>query len=76
MTNIIVGPDGDGGWKATKEGNERASFKGGIQSEIIEKAKINLKNNGGGELTIQGRDGIIRDKDTIAPAKDPRNTRG
>jgi hypothetical protein len=76
MTSAIVGPDGNGGWKVTKPGNERASFTGDTQAEMIERAKTNLQNNGGGELIIQGRNGIIRDKDTIAPAVDPRDSKG
>jgi len=30
-----------------------------------------LGNQGGGELSIKGRDGRIRSKDTIAPGNDP-----
>jgi hypothetical protein len=34
-----------------------------------------LQNQGGGELTIIGRDGKIRSKDTIAPGNDPSKIR-
>ncbi len=30
-----------------------------------------LENQGGGELTVKGRDQKIRSKDTIAPGNDP-----
>jgi hypothetical protein len=34
-----------------------------------------LGNQGGGELTIKGRDGLIRSKDTVAPGNDPNPPR-
>lgn len=37
-----------------------------------EKAANNmLKNQGGGELTISGKDGKFRSKDTVKPGNDP-----
>lgn len=32
--------------------------------------------SGGGDVSIHGVDGKIRDKNTIAPAVDPRSTKG
>ena len=37
----------------------------------LQQERENLTNQGGGELTIMGRDGQIRSKDTIAPGRDP-----
>ena len=41
------------------------------QQEAIEAARITLGNQGGGELTVKGRNQKIRSKDTIHPGKDP-----
>jgi hypothetical protein len=35
-----------------------------------------LGNQGGGELSIKGRNGKIRDKKTISPGKDPYPPKG
>ena len=44
---------------------------GGFDEEAIDAAKQMLQNSGGGELTVKGRDGVIRSKDTIPPGNDP-----
>lgn len=59
------------GWANSRIGVERAEGIYPTQREAIDAARLNLQNAGGGELTIQGRDGRIRDKDTIAPGNDP-----
>ena len=41
------------------------------QAEAEAAARQMLRKSGGGELTTMGRDGKIRSKDTIAPARDP-----
>jgi hypothetical protein len=46
------------------------------QKEAIEKARELVEKSGGGELVTHGRDGKIREKDTIPPAKDPFPPRG
>ncbi|WP_218279245.1 DUF2188 domain-containing protein [Knoellia remsis] len=46
------------------------------QADAYADAKRFASNAGGGEVTLHGRDGNIRDKNTIAPAKDPRSTKG
>lgn len=52
-------------------GAERAERIYPTQDEAVRAARENLKNAGGGELTIQGRDGRFRDKNTITPGNDP-----
>ena len=59
------------GWANARVGAERAERIYATQGETIRAARENLKNSGGGELTIQGRDGRFRDKNTIAPGNDP-----
>ncbi|MBE2184492.1 MAG: DUF2188 domain-containing protein [Anaerolineae bacterium] len=39
-------------------------------------ARAQIQRDGGGELTIMGRDGKIVNKDTIAPARDPYPPKG
>ncbi|MGI8683452.1 MAG: DUF2188 domain-containing protein [Mycobacteriales bacterium] len=59
----------DGGWAVEKEEHERVSAVGSTQAEAIERGHEILRNLGGGELIIKGRDGQIRDKVTVAPGK-------
>jgi len=61
----------DGKWENKSTNSERATSVHTTQKEAIDKARENLKNQGGGELTIKGEDGKIRSKDTIAPGNDP-----
>ncbi len=72
MTNRrIVGPHSGGGWQVKAPGAQRASAVGRTQGELIGRARAILGNVGGGELRIQGRNGQIRDSDTVAPGSDP-----
>ena len=67
----IVGPHSGGGWQVKAPGSRRASSVHATQGQAIDNARETLKNQGGGELRIQGRDGQFRDSDTVAPARDP-----
>jgi hypothetical protein len=66
-----VVPNPAGGWDVKKPGGIRASAHAETQSKAEKVAKKILENAGGGEATIHGRDGRIRDSDTVTPAKDP-----
>lgn len=57
-------------WVNKRNDAERASSIHPTQAEAVHAAKENLENQGGGELTIKGRDGLIRSKDTIPPGND------
>ena len=46
------------------------------QKEAIDAARELLYKQGGGELSIHGEDGKIREKDTIAPENDPADIKG
>lgn len=61
----------DGKWVNKRNDANRASSAHETQAEATSSARDMLKNQGGGELTIKGRDGQIRSKDTIAPGHDP-----
>ena len=64
----------DGGWAVEKEDRERVSDVLGTQKEAIDRGHVIVRNLGGGELIVKGRDGKIRDKITVAPGHDdPRS---
>lgn len=66
-----VVPNPGGGWDVTKPGGSRASAHTDTQAEAISRAREIVTNAGGGEVQIHGRNGRIRDSDTIAPGNDP-----
>ena len=59
------------GWANKRNDANKASSVHQTQAEAIKEATKTLKNQGGGELTVKGRDGKIRSKDTIPPGNDP-----
>jgi len=61
----------DGNWVNKRTDGQRASGVHDTQADAKAEARGMLKNSGGGELIIKGRDGKIRSKDTIAPGNDP-----
>jgi hypothetical protein len=65
----------DGQWANKRNDAEKASSLHRTQAEAEAAAKDMLHNQGGGELTVMGRDGQIRSKDTIAPGNDPNPPR-
>lgn len=69
--NRHVVPDGNGGWKVVAPGASRASDLFDRQSDAIDRAREIVDNAGGGEVTIHGRDGKVRDSDTVPPGNDP-----
>ena len=69
--NRHVVPNPDGGWDVRAPGANRASSHHNTQADAERRAKEIVRNAGGGEVRIHGRDGRIRDSDTIAPGNDP-----
>jgi hypothetical protein len=65
--------NGDGLWVNKRNDANKAGGLHTKQASAIAEAKSNLENQGGGELTVMGRDHKIRSKDTIAPGNDPRS---
>jgi len=61
----------DGTWANKRNDATRASSVHRTQDDAKRAAQEMLGNQGGGELTIIGRDGKIRSKDTIPPGYDP-----
>jgi hypothetical protein len=58
----------DEGWAVVKELHERASAVFQTQAEAMDRAREIIRNLGGGEIVVRGRDGQIRLKDTVAGA--------
>ncbi len=66
----------DGGWAVAKESRERVSAKFDTQAEAIDRGREIVRNAGGGELSIVGEDGKIREKDTVGAGSDDSNAAG
>lgn len=64
-----------GSWANKRHDADKASSLHKTQKDAEKTAREMLQNQGGGELTTQGRDGKIRSKDTIAPGNDPNPPR-
>ena len=71
----MVYRNSDGDWVNKRNSVLRAATLHQTQKEAEEAAKAMLRNAGGGELTIKGKDGKIRSKDTISPGNDPNPPR-
>ena len=67
-----VGPATGGGWQVTGGAKDTRTR---TQQEGIVEARRELTQTGGGELLIKGRDGRVRDQNTIG-RRDPKKTKG
>ena len=65
MADYHVLPREDGQWEAREAGATSGSIHAS-QAEAERAAKEQAENTGGGEVSVHGRDGRIRDKSTIA----------
>lgn len=63
-------------WVGQRTDASRISISADTQAAAYSAARDLVARSGGGEISLHGRNGRIRDKNTIAPAKDPRSTRG
>jgi Uncharacterized protein conserved in bacteria (DUF2188) len=61
----------NGDWVNKRNDAHRAGSIHATQGEAWGSARRMLHNEGGGELTVMGRDHRIVSKDTIAPGHDP-----
>ncbi|MGH3004418.1 MAG: DUF2188 domain-containing protein [Gaiellaceae bacterium] len=71
--NYHVTRNPKGGWDAKAEGAKRASSNHSTQAEAA--AKGYAGHQGGGEVRIHRPSGLIRDSDTVKPARDPNPPR-
>ncbi len=60
----------DNKW-ADKRNDASRGFTFDTQAAAIASGREKLVNSGGGELTVKGRDGKIRSKDTLGGGNDP-----
>jgi Uncharacterized protein conserved in bacteria (DUF2188) len=67
--HVVKNPDG--GWDVKAPNADRATSHHDTQAQAEQRAKEIVGNAGGGEVAIHGRDGRIRDKDTVPPRRDP-----
>jgi hypothetical protein len=70
-----VVPSRDGGWDVRRPDGDRASSHHDTQKDATDRARAIVSNLGGGEVVIHGKDGKIRDKDTVPPGNDPNPPR-
>lgn len=70
-----VVPSRNGGWDVRAPGATRASAHERTQADAVNRARDIVHNAGGGEVRIHGRDGRLRDSDTVAPGNDPNPPR-
>lgn len=70
-----VVPNADGGWDVKAPGASRASARETTQQAAIDRARQIVGNSGGGEVVIHGKDGRVRDSDTVRPGHDPNPPR-
>lgn len=75
VPNYDVYKQGDK-WVGKREDGSHVSVTADTQKVAYDETRDLMMRNGGGEIKLHGTDGKIRDKNTIAPAKDPRNSKG
>lgn len=64
-------------WRLAPSGGAKApDTKFRTQRRAVEVGKKELTGQGGGELAIKGRDGTVREQNTVPPARDPRRSKG
>ncbi|WP_371635990.1 DUF2188 domain-containing protein [Streptomyces zaomyceticus] len=66
----------ENGWAVTKPGAERASAVLPTQAEAIARAKEIVGNEGGGEVRIRGKNGQVREQNTVPRGNDPKRSKG
>ncbi|RBL98943.1 hypothetical protein C1H84_16980 [Glutamicibacter soli] len=64
------------GWAIKGQNNSRVSGYMDTQAQAYDRARKIVANNGGGDISIHGRNGQIREKNTIPNGNDPRNIKG
>lgn len=62
-----VVPNPHGGWDVRKPGAARTTAHMETQAQAVDRARQILRNSGGGEVRIHGRDGAIRESHIVEP---------
>ena len=63
------------GWAVKQPGKAEPESRHRTQRAAEKQAKERVREDGGGEVRIHGRDGRIRDSDTVHPGNDPHPPR-
>mgnify|MGYP001286573770 CR=1 FL=1 len=63
------------GWVVKQGGVSTPESAHRKQANAEKSAKATVRDLGGGEVRVQGRDGKWRDSDTVAPGRDPNPPR-
>lgn len=66
--HVVKHPDG---WAVKAPGATRSSHVEKTQEAAVAKAKQIVGKLGGGEVRVHGRDGLVRNSDTVKPGRDP-----
>ncbi|MFJ2621362.1 DUF2188 domain-containing protein [Glutamicibacter sp. NPDC087344] len=66
----------DNGWAIKGQNNSRVSQYADTQQQAYGRTREIVGNLGGGEISIHGRNGQIRAKNTIPNGNDPRSIKG
>lgn len=69
---IHVTKAASGGWRVKPAGAKKATVVKTTQKQAETAAKRQIRKAGGGEVRIHGRDGRIRDSDTVKPGRESR----
>jgi hypothetical protein len=70
VPRVTVGPKAGGVWQVSGQSHAYRT-----QAEAVKAARAELTGSGGGELVIQGRDGKVREQNTVGRT-DPRISKG
>lgn len=73
--HVVPNSDADS-WDVEKPHHQRVSSRHDTQAEAIERGREIVENRGGGEDVIHGRDGWIREKNTVGRGRDPHPPQG
>lgn len=63
-------------WVNQRNDRQRATSLHNTQRAAQDAARRNLQNQGGGELSVKGLDGKVREKTTVHPGHDPFPPKG
>ena len=66
----------DNGWAIKGQDSSRVSEYSSTQAQAYERAREIVDNRGGGDISIHGLNGQIREKNTTSKGNDPRSSKG
>lgn len=71
-----VVPNPSGGWDVVVPGAKKRDSHHITQRSAEQRAKQIVRDRGGGETIVHGRDGRIREADTVAPTRNADRLEG